>query len=115
MTVSLTKNSFWIHFSTVFQFLEPISSTDDPVLHTVQTIGALSNKVGRRVYRTVSKQVRLLKKEDVHDYVASLIAVLRLTQYLNFINEKVQKQQKEQSNSGPPPPPPKQVKESLNM
>lgn len=62
----------------------------DPVLHTCQTVGRLSNKVGRRVYRTVSRQIKLLKKEDVHEYVASLIAVLRLTQYLNFINEKVQ-------------------------
>lgn len=67
----------------------------DPVLHTCQTVGRLSNKVARRVYRTVSRQVKLLKKEDVHEYVASLIAVLRLTQYLNFINEKVQ------SNSTP--------------
>lgn len=46
--------------------------------------------MARRVYRTVSRQVKMLKKEDVHEYVASLIAVLRLTQYLNFINEKVQ-------------------------
>jgi len=68
----------------------PIDANADPVLHTCQTVGRLSNKVARRVYRTVSRQVKLLKKEDVHEYVASLIAVLRLTQYLNFINEKVQ-------------------------
>lgn len=68
----------------------PIDATADPVLHTCQTVGRLSNKVARRVYRTVSRQVKLLEKEDVHEYVASLIAVLRLTQYLNFINEKVQ-------------------------
>lgn len=68
----------------------PISAADDPVLHTVQTVGLLSNKVARRVYRSVSRQIKELKKEDVHDYVASLIAVLRLTQYLNFINERVQ-------------------------
>lgn len=67
----------------------PIDANADPVLHTCQTVGRLSNKVARRVYRTVSRQVKLLKKEDVHEYVASLIAVLRLTQYLNFINEKV--------------------------
>uniref|UniRef100_A0A1B0D051 Uncharacterized protein n=2 Tax=Phlebotomus papatasi TaxID=29031 RepID=A0A1B0D051_PHLPP len=67
----------------------PISATEDPVLHTVQTVGRLSNKIARRVYRTVSRQVKMLKKEDVHEYVASLIAVLRLTQYLNFINEKM--------------------------
>ncbi|XP_035913430.1 lipid storage droplets surface-binding protein 2 [Anopheles stephensi] len=68
----------------------PISAKDDPVLHTVQTVGRLSNKVARRVYRTVSTQVKSLRKEDVRDYVATLIAVLRLTQYLNFINEKRQ-------------------------
>jgi len=68
----------------------PIDANADPVLHTCQTVGRLSNKVARRVYRTVSRQVKLLKKEDVHEYVASLIAVLRLTQYLNFINERVQ-------------------------
>lgn len=63
------------------------------MLHTVQTVGRLSNKVARRVYRTVSTQVKSLRKEDVKDYIATLIAVLRLTQYLNFINDKRQQQQ----------------------
>lgn len=70
----------------------PISVKEDPALHTVQTVGRLSNKVARRVYRTVSKQVKSLRKEDVKDYIATLIAVLRLTQYLNFINDKRQQQ-----------------------
>lgn len=73
-----------------FIYLAPIAAKDDPVLHTVQTIGALSNNVARRVYRTVSRQIKVLKKDDLHEYVASLIAVLRLTQYLNFLNDKVQ-------------------------
>lgn len=73
--------------------LEPISAEEDPVLHTVQTIGRLNNKVARRVYRTVSRQITQLKKEDLTEYVASLIAVLRLTQYLNFLNERVQQHQ----------------------
>lgn len=68
----------------------PISVKEDPALHTVQTVGRLSNKVARRVYHTVSKQVKSLRKEDVKDYIATLIAVLRLTQYLNFINDKRQ-------------------------
>lgn len=68
----------------------PVSAQEDPVLHTAQTVGRLSNKVARRVYRNVSKQVRALAKEDIKDYVATLIAVLRLTQYLNFLNEKRQ-------------------------
>lgn len=65
---------------------KPISATDDPALHTVQTIGALSNKVARRVYRSVARQLKQLNKENVIEYAASLIAVLRLTQYLNFLN-----------------------------
>lgn len=70
----------------------PIAAKEDPVLHTVQTVGRLSNKVARRVYRNVSKQVRALSKEDIKDYVATLIAVLRLTQYLNFLNDRRQPQ-----------------------
>ena len=70
------------------QILEPISAAEDPALHTVQTIGALSNKVARRVYRTVSSHIKSLKKEDLAEYLASLIAVLRLTQYLNILNDR---------------------------
>lgn len=90
----------------LFFILEPISAEEDPVLHTVQTIGRLNNKVARRVYRSVSRQITQLKKEDLTEYVASLIAVLRLTQYLNFLNERVQIQQleKEQSNAMKTPP-----------
>lgn len=68
----------------------PIASSDDPVLHTVQTVGRLSNIVARRVYRKVTRQVKILKKEDVYEYIASLIAILRLTQYLNLSNAGVQ-------------------------
>lgn len=84
----------------------PISVKEDPALHTVQTVGRLSNKVARRVYRTVSNQVKSLRKEDVRDYIATLIAVLRLTQYLNFLNDKRQQQAVEDqpaaSNSASP-------------
>lgn len=85
------------HVITFFFYLilEPISAEEDPVLHTVQTIGRLNNKVARRVYRTVSRQITQIKKEDITEYVASLIAVLRLTQYLNFLNERVQQQQQQ--------------------
>jgi perilipin-2 len=68
-------------------------------LHTVQTIGRLNNKVARRVYRSVSRQITQLKKEDLTEYVASLIAVLRLTQYLNFLNERVQQHQHEKDEA----------------
>lgn len=86
-------------------FLEPISASEDPVLHTVQTIGRLNNKVARRVYRSISRQIQKLRKEDLTDYVASLIAVLRLTQYLNFLHLSNAQQQQgsipaHQSNQG---------------
>jgi len=78
---------------------KPISAAEDPALHTVQTIGALSNKVARRVYRTVSLHVKSLKKEDLTEYLASLIAVLRLTQYLNILNDRAQQQEQASSSA----------------
>ncbi|KXJ71803.1 hypothetical protein RP20_CCG019698 [Aedes albopictus] len=79
----------------------PIPVKEDPVLHTVQTVGRLSNKVARRVYRTVLNQIKCLRKEDVKDYVATLIAVLHLTSYLNFLNDKRQQQAVEDTPSAP--------------
>ena len=86
----------------LFSLLASVAAKDDPVLHTCQTVGRLSNKVARRVYHTVSRQMKVLKKEDVHGYVASLIAALRLTQYLNFINERVQAGTSNNALSGSP-------------
>lgn len=92
--------------NNVFPLSEPISALEDPVLHTVQTIGRLNHKVARRVYRSVSRQISLLKKEDLTEYVASLIAVLRLTQYLNVLNERVQQHQSEKGKMIAPTPAP---------
>ncbi|KAL9881178.1 lipid storage droplet-2 isoform 2-T2 [Glossina fuscipes fuscipes] len=64
----------------------PVSAIEDPVLHTVQTVGRLSNKISRRVYRNVSRQIRKVQKGNVNDYLSSLIAALKLHQYINFIN-----------------------------
>lgn len=64
----------------------PISPAEDPVLHTVQTVGRLSNKAARRIYRSVSRQLKNLKTQDVRQYAASLVAVLQLTNYLQQLN-----------------------------
>lgn len=64
----------------------PVSATEDPVLHTVQTVGRLSDKISRRVYRNVSRQIKQVQKGNVTDYLTSLIAALKLHQYINFIN-----------------------------
>ncbi|EAT34833.1 AAEL012963-PA [Aedes aegypti] len=70
----------------------PKCEGDDEDNALISTVGRLSNEVARRVYRIVSKQVKTLRKEDVKEYVVTLIAVLRLTQYLNFLNDKRQHQ-----------------------
>lgn len=64
----------------------PVPANEDPVLHTVQTVGRLSNKISRRVYRNVSRQIKQVQKGNINDYLSSLIAALRLHQYINFIN-----------------------------
>ncbi|XP_055622137.1 lipid storage droplets surface-binding protein 2-like [Toxorhynchites rutilus septentrionalis] len=63
----------------------PIPISEDPVLHTVQTVGRLSNKISRRVYQVITQHIKTLRKEDVREYVATLIAALGLAQYLNSL------------------------------
>ncbi|KNC27233.1 Lipid storage droplets surface-binding protein 2 [Lucilia cuprina] len=67
----------------------PVPASEDPVLHTVQTVGRLKNKISRRVYRNVSRQIRKVQKGNVNDYLSSLIAALKLHQYINFINSSM--------------------------
>lgn len=67
----------------------PVSASEDPVLHTVQTVGRLKNKISRRVYTNVSRQIRKVQKGNVNDYLSSLIAALKLHQYINFINSSM--------------------------
>ncbi|XP_047113984.1 lipid storage droplets surface-binding protein 2 [Schistocerca piceifrons] len=61
----------------------PVSSKDDKVAHTVSTVGRLSSKLAQRVYSTLVKQVQNLNRENVQEYIASLIAVVQLTNYIN--------------------------------
>uniref|UniRef100_A0A1A9VLG3 Uncharacterized protein n=1 Tax=Glossina austeni TaxID=7395 RepID=A0A1A9VLG3_GLOAU len=79
-------NEFMADLSLYAKTDLPVSANEDPVLHTVQTVGRLSNKISRRVYRNVSRQIRKVQKGNVNDYLSSLIAALKLHQYINFIN-----------------------------
>ncbi|XP_053951022.1 lipid storage droplets surface-binding protein 2 isoform X2 [Anastrepha ludens] len=67
----------------------PVSATEDPVLHTVQTVGRLSHKISRRVYQNVSRQIKRMQQGNLNDYLSSLIAALKLHQYINFINSSM--------------------------
>lgn len=62
---------------------------EDKLLHTLQTVGRLSNKAARRVYVNVIHRTRTLNKDSLRNYVAFLLQFLQLTQYIHAINEKV--------------------------
>lgn len=64
-------------------FSAPVSADENKVLHAVQTIGQLSTKTAHRVYHSVAAQLKTIKKEDVADYISSVVSILRLTQFIN--------------------------------
>lgn len=58
------------------------------MLHTLQTVGHLSNKAARRVYLNIINQLDTIKKDSLLTaYVSNLVEFLRLTKYLH-VNEK---------------------------
>jgi len=60
----------------------------DKLLHTLQTVGHLSNKAARRVYTNIVSHLNATKKNGLlRSYVSGLIEFLRLTQYLHKVNE----------------------------
>lgn len=72
------------------QRLHPSSECEDKVLHTAHTVGRLSNKVGRRVYRTLSQRLRNINKQNINEYLNNLSLVVQLTSYLNSVNQGVE-------------------------
>ncbi|KAL0133685.1 hypothetical protein PUN28_000967 [Cardiocondyla obscurior] len=61
----------------------------DKLLHTLQTVGHLSNKAARRVYLNIINHLSTIKKDSsLKTYVSSLVEFLRLTKYLHTVNEK---------------------------
>ncbi|XP_043281818.1 lipid storage droplets surface-binding protein 2-like [Venturia canescens] len=68
----------------------PTSSEEDKLLHTLQTVGRLSNKTARRLYSNVIVNLRTINKESLKTYVNSIVQFLQLTQYLHAVNQKVQ-------------------------
>lgn len=66
------------------------SDEEDKLLHTLQTVGRLSNKAARRVYSNIVHHLGTINKDNLKAYVVSLVEFLQVTQYLHTINEKVQ-------------------------
>ncbi|XP_024946456.1 lipid storage droplets surface-binding protein 2-like [Cephus cinctus] len=67
-----------------------VSAEEDKLLHTLQTVGRLSNKAARRVYSSVIRHLKTIKTDDLKEYISSLVQFLQLTHYIQVINEKVQ-------------------------
>ncbi|XP_076651918.1 lipid storage droplets surface-binding protein 2-like [Halictus rubicundus] len=66
------------------------SAEEDQLLHTLQTVGHLSNKAARRVYANIMRHVNTIKTENIKAYIGSVLQFLQLTRYLHSINEKQQ-------------------------
>lgn len=63
---------------------------DDKLLHTLQTMGRLSNKAARRVYANMVYHFRTLNKDTLKAYIGSVVEFLHITRYLHAINGKMQ-------------------------
>ncbi|KAK0168273.1 hypothetical protein PV327_002097 [Microctonus hyperodae] len=69
---------------------EPTSSEEDKLLHTLQTVGKLSNKTARRVYSNVTNNLKTLNKDKIKMYIGNVVEFLQITHYLHVVNDKVQ-------------------------
>lgn len=63
---------------------EPVSAEENKVLHAVQTVGQLSTKTANRVYHSVAAQLKTIKKEDISEYISSVISILHLTHFMSL-------------------------------
>ncbi|XP_076620910.1 lipid storage droplets surface-binding protein 2-like [Colletes latitarsis] len=63
---------------------------EDKLLHTIQTVGRLSNKAAYRLYSNIIHHLRTINTDNFKFCISSLVQFLQLTQYLHAINEKVQ-------------------------
>lgn len=80
-------------------FTAPVSADENKILHSVQLAGQLSAKTANRVYHSVVAQLRTLKKEDVSSYMASVVSILHLTQFLSLSNQQNVNKDSNQENA----------------
>lgn len=81
--------SKYISFIFKYLFADIITYEEDRLLHTLQTLGHLSNKAARRVYFNIIHHVNTIDKDGlVKAYIYNLVEFLRLTKFLHTVNEK---------------------------
>ncbi|XP_033324906.1 lipid storage droplets surface-binding protein 2 [Megalopta genalis] len=64
------------------------SAEEDKLLHTLQTVGRLSNKAARRVYANIVCHMSTVRTDNIKAYIGSVLQFLQLTRYLHSINDK---------------------------
>ncbi|XP_026330206.1 lipid storage droplets surface-binding protein 2 isoform X2 [Hyposmocoma kahamanoa] len=101
---------------------EIIAATNDPALHTVQTVGRLSSVAARRVWANLAYKINELRNSgielDFRRYIAALLAALHLAKVTSEQQqrEQAQEEKKDTPPSEPTPQvitPPKQTQESV--
>ncbi|XP_063547984.1 lipid storage droplets surface-binding protein 2 isoform X2 [Cydia strobilella] len=72
--------------------VEIVAATNDPALHTVQTVGRLSAVAARRVWANLAYKVNELRQSgidfDVTRYLKALLAALHLASVTNLLHQK---------------------------
>ncbi|CAH0673839.1 unnamed protein product [Spodoptera exigua] len=91
---------------------EIVAVSNDPALHTVQTVGRLSAVAARRVWANLAYKVNELRNSgvelDVRRYVTALLAALHLAKVTSDQQQQEKEEQekeKEKSQTAEPAPP----------
>ena len=66
-----------------------VSAEKDKLLHTLQTVGRLSNKAARRVYTNIVHRLKTLSRENVRLFLDNLVEFLQLARYVSAISDRV--------------------------
>ncbi|XP_021195576.3 lipid storage droplets surface-binding protein 2 isoform X1 [Helicoverpa armigera] len=89
---------------------EIVAVSNDPALHTVQTVGRLSAVAARRVWANLAYKVNELRNSgvelDVRRYITALLAALHLAKVTSEQRQREQEEQaKEKPQTAEPAPP----------
>lgn len=76
----ISNNSFLIS--------ESVSIEEDKLLHTLQTVGRLSNKATKRIFANVVHHLRTLQKDHLNQYLNQLVEFLQMAHFINAYRDR---------------------------
>ncbi|CAG4933778.1 unnamed protein product [Parnassius apollo] len=84
---------------------EIVPASNDPALHTVQTVGRLSSVAARRVWANLASKINELRKSgmelDVRRYITALLAAVHLAKVTNEQHEKEKPRERNPAEPAP--------------